>query len=402
MDFRHRFFRNTFEVSGSLDQSRVEGSRDALLALQTDGVHDYQRPDARLPLDSNRTALGGDAEELKLDKVSGKHLLFESAYQRRSPGFEVNDLGYLRRADQQAWSTWVGFFDRAPRFFYQRFQWNNNWWQYWTTDGLPLERAYNTNMHIQLRNNWWLHVGGTLGQLGATYDDRSARGGPAIRQDAYVSPWISINGDDRRAIVPYFNFNTFNSGNGKNRSWNLSPEIDFKMSGRFSSSLSVSRSRNIDDYQWYGFYSDVAGAHYTFARLDQTTNSATLRLNYTFTPTVSLQAYVQPFVSKGSYTNVRQLSATPRAGDYDARFAPFDDPAVTSDPGGFNFKELQSNLVFRWEYNPGSTLFIVWNEGRQGFQDAEGADDFQGDIRNLLRLHPANTVLVKLSYWLNR
>jgi uncharacterized protein DUF5916/cellulose/xylan binding protein with CBM9 domain len=402
MDFRHRFFRNTFEVSGSLDQSRVEGSRDALLALQTDGVHDYQRPDARLPLDSNRTALGGDAEELKLDKVSGKHLLFESAYQRRSPGFEVNDLGYLRRADQQAWSTWVGFFDRAPRFFYQRFQWNNNWWQYWTTDGLPLERAYNTNMHIQLRNNWWLHVGGTLGQLGATYDDRSARGGPAIRQDAYVSPWISINGDDRRAIVPYFNFNTFNSGNGKNRSWNLSPEIDFKMSGRFSSSLSVSRSRNIDDYQWYGFYSDVAGAHYTFARLDQTTNSATLRLNYTFTPTVSLQAYVQPFVSKGSYRNVRQLSATPRAGDYDARFAPFDDPAVTSDPGGFNFKELQSNLVFRWEYNPGSTLFIVWNEGRQGFQDAEGADDFQGDIRNLLRLHPANTVLVKLSYWLNR
>jgi Domain of unknown function (DUF5916)/Carbohydrate family 9 binding domain-like len=402
MDFRHRFFRNTFEVSGSLDQSRVEGSRDALLALQTDGVHDYQRPDARLPLDSNRTALGGDAEELKLDKVSGQHLLFESAYQRRSPGFEVNDLGYLRRADQQAWSTWVGFFDRAPRFFYQRFQWNNNWWQYWTTDGLPLERAYNTNTHIQLRNNWWLHVGGTLGQLGATYDDRSARGGPAIRQDAYVSPWISINGDDRRAIVPYFNFNTFNSGNGKNRSWNLSPEIDFKMSGRFSSSLSLSRSRNIDDYQWYGFYSDAAGAHYTFARLDQTTNSATLRLNYTFTPTVSLQAYMQPFVSKGSYTNVRQLSATPRAGDYDARFAPFDNPAVTSDPGGFNFKELQSNLVFRWEYSPGSTLFIVWNEGRQGFQDAEGTDDFQGDIRNLLRLHPANTVLVKLSYWLNR
>ncbi|HKW09225.1 MAG TPA: DUF5916 domain-containing protein [Gemmatimonadaceae bacterium] len=402
VDFRNRFYNNTYEISGTFDESRVQGTPVAMQALQTNSVHGYQRPDARLPLDSNRTVLGGDAEEFKFDKVGGQHLLFESAYQRRSAGFEINDIGYLRRADQTSWSTWVGYFDRNERFFYQRLQWNNNWWQYWTTDGLPLEAAYNTNMHITLKNNWGLHFGGTLGQLGATYDDRSARGGPAIRQDSYVAPWVSINGNDRRAVVPYFNFSTYNVGDGKNRSWNLSPEIDYKVFGRFSSAFSVSVSHNITDYQWYNFYSDAAGPHYAFARLDQTTRSATVRLNYTFTPSVSLQAYMQPFVSKGTYTDVRQLSSTPRAVEYDARFAPFDDLSVTSEPGGFNFKEFQSNLVFRWEYRPGSTLFVVWNEGRQGFANEEGVNTFGGDIRNLMALHPANTILVKMSYWLNR
>jgi hypothetical protein len=402
VDFRNRFFHNTYEISGSLDESRVQGTPVAMQALQTNSVHGYQRPDANLPLDSNRTVLGGDAEELHFAKVGGQHLMFESAYQRRSPGFEINDLGYLRRADQTSWNTWVGFFDRSERFFYQRFQWNNNWWQYWTTDGLALEAAYNTNFQITLRNNWGVHFGSTLGQLGATYDDRSARGGPAIRQDTYNAPWVFINGDDRRALVPSVGLNVYNVGDGKNRSWSVGPEIDYKSSGKFSSAFSVNVGKNINDYQWYGSYSDALGPHYTFARLNQTTASATVRLNYTFTPAVSLQAYVQPFISKGQYTNVRQLSSTPRAEDYDARFAPFVDPSVTSDPGGFNFKEFQSNLVFRWEYKPGSTLFVVWNEGRQGYANAEGTNAFTGDVQNLMALHPANTILVKMSYWLNQ
>jgi hypothetical protein len=402
VDFRNRFYKNTYEISGSFDESRVQGAPAAMLLEQTNGVHNYQRPDTYLPLDSNRTALGGDAEELKFGKVSGQHVMFESAYQRRSPGFEINDLGYLRRADQTSWSNWLGFFDRNERLFYQRFQWNSVWWQYWTTNGLPLEAAYATNFHFTLKNNWGLHFGGALGQLGTTYDDRSARGGPAIRQDHYVAPWVTIVGDDRRAFIPIVNVSVVNSGEGKYRSWNVSPEIDYKMFGRFSGSFGVSYGPTINDAQWYGFYDDATGPHYTFARLSQSTTAATVRLNYTFTPAISLQAYAQPFVSKGAYTNVRQLSSTPRAEDYDARYAPFDDPTVTSDPGGFNFKEFQSNIVFRWEYNPGSTLFVVWNEGRQAFADQEGMATFTGDIRNLMTLHPANTFLVKMSYWLNR
>jgi len=402
VDFRHRFLKNLYEISGSLDDSRVQGSRQAILSRQTNAVHYYQRPDANLPLDSNRTVLNGDAEELKFDKVGGQHLMFETAYQRRSEGFEINDLGFLRRADQQSWDTWVGFFDRHERALYKRFQLNNNWWQYWTTAGLPLEAAYNTNMHMTFKNNWSWNMGGTVGQLGTTYDDRGARGGPAIRQDPYIAPWLSIGGNDRRSLVPYFSLNYFRGEAGRNYSWNVSPEIDYKALGRFSSAFSYNWSHNVSDNQWYGNFHDANIVHYTFAHLDQTTNSATVRLNYTFTPSVSLQGYVQPFVSKGTYSNVRQLSPTPRAPGYNDRYAAYNNPSVTNNPGGFDFKELQSNLVFRWEYQPGSTLFLVWNEGRQGVDPAAGTANFQTDVRDLLRLHPANTFLIKVSYWLNR
>ncbi|MGA2382759.1 MAG: DUF5916 domain-containing protein [Gemmatimonadales bacterium] len=402
VDFMHRFWKNNWQISGSVDLSRVAGSRQAIASLQEDAVHYYQRPDAGLPLDTMRTALSGDAEELHVAKYGGQHLLFESAYMRRSAGFEINDAGYLQRADQQTWSTWVGFFDRRKTKFYQRFQWNMNWWQYWTTNGLPLEAAYNTNLHVTLNNSMGLHVGGTYGQLGSTYCDRCARGGPAVRQDPYIAPWAGINGDDRKPLVPYLWVNYWSGDGGRSHSLNLSPELDLRVSSRFSSVLSLNWSRNRYDAQWYGNFTDGTGAqHYTFAHLDQTTVGLVLRLNYTLTPAMSLQVYAQPFDSKGTYTNVRELSATPRAAGYDQRFAAYGDTAVTSHPGGFNYKQFASNVVFRWEYKPGSTLFLVWNQGRQGVVGAEGNGNFQTDMRALFALHPMNTFLVKVSYWLN-
>jgi hypothetical protein len=401
-DVRHRFLKNTYEVSGSFTQSRVAGSDTAILATQTDAVHYYQRPDGGLPLDSTRTSLSGDAEAITFAKVGGQHLMYQTSYQRSSPGFEVNDLGYLRRADQQTWNTWVGYFDRRQRMLYNRFQLNMNWWQYWTTGGLPQERAYNANTHITFRNNWTFNLGGTLGQLGTTYDDRASRGGPAVRQDSYFAPWGGITGDDRKALVPYLWVNYFKGDAGHSHSLSLSPELDLKVASRFNSALSVNWSSNVNDIQPFGNVGSAATPHYAFAHLDQTTVGVTLRLNYTFTPTVSLQVYAQPFVSKGTYSDVRELSATPRAAAYDARYLPYGDTSVTNHlPGGFNFKAFNSNVVFRWEYRPGSTLFVVWNQGRQGVVGAEGTDDFRGDVRDLFRLHAQNTFLVKLSYWLN-
>ena len=402
VDFMHKFWGNNWQVSGSADMSRVAGTRQAIASLQQDAVHYYQRPDAGLPLDTMATSLSGDAEELHFAKYGGQHLLGETAYMRRSAGFEINDAGYLQRADQQSWTTWVGFFDRRKTKLYQRFQWNMNWWQYWTTNGLPLEAAYNTNLHITLNNSMGVHLGGTYGQLGATYCDRCARGGPAVRQDAYIAPWIGFNGDDRKPLVPYLWVNYWSGDGGRSNSLNLSPELDLRVSSRFSSVLSLNWSKNRYDAQWYGNSTDSMGArHYTFAHLDQTTVGVVLRLNYTLAPTMSLQVYAQPFDSKGMYSNVRELSATPRAAAYDQRFAPYGNTAVTGDPGGFNYKQFASNVVFRWEYKPGSTLFLVWNQGRQGVVGAEGNGSFQTDMRDLFALHPMNTFLVKVSYWLN-
>jgi hypothetical protein len=401
-DFRHRLFHDNYEVSGSVDMSRVAGSRQSIAATQEDAVHYYQRPDGALSLDTTRTSLSGDAEELHFAKYGGQHLLFESAYMRRSSGFEINDAGYLQRADQQTWATWVGYFDRQKTKLYQRFQLNMNWWQYWSTNGLPLEAAYNTNMHVTFLNAWTLNLGGTYGQLGSTFCDRCARGGPAVRQDAYLAPWIGIQGDDRHPLVPYMWVNYFRGDGGRSSSINLSPELDFRVSSRFSSVLSLTWTRNRSDAQWYGNYTDTTGAwHYSFAHLDQTTVGVVVRFNYTLTPSMSLQVYAQPFDSKGTYTDVRQLSATPRASSYDQRFAAYGDTSVTNNPGGFNYKQFASNVVFRWEYKPGSTLFLVWNQGRQGVVGQEGNGNFQTDMRDLFALHPMNTFLVKVSYWLN-
>src|SRR6266704_423999 len=121
VDFRHRFPGRTYEISGSFDLSQVAGSAQAIAATQRDAVHYYQRPDVGLPYDTTRTSLSGSDAALQFGKVGGAHLLGQTSYQRRSAGFEVNDLGYLQRADQQTWSTWVGYFDRHQRALYQRF-----------------------------------------------------------------------------------------------------------------------------------------------------------------------------------------------------------------------------------------------------------------------------------------
>ncbi|HKI94723.1 MAG TPA: DUF5916 domain-containing protein [Gemmatimonadales bacterium] len=399
IDARRRFA-GRFEVSGSFDVSRVAGSPPAIARTQRSTVHLYQRPDGPLVFDSTRTSLSGSNLELRFAKVSGKRLSFETAYQRRTPGFDVNDIGFLQQADQQEWTTWAGLAFRTPNRVFQQLRWNFNNWEYWTAAGLPTERALNTNVHVQFTNRWWLHVGGTVGQLGATYCDRCARGGPAIRQDAYIAPWLGLEGDSRHALVPSLSMNYMRGDQGRSHTISLSPELDLKMSSRFSTSLSVGYTSNHNDLQYFGTFADSIGAaHYTFAHLDQQTLSLTWRLDYTFTPNASLQVYASPFISKGTYSDVRELN-DPRAAAYDARYRPYGDPAVTADPGGFNVQQFRSNIVFRWEYRPGSTLFLVWSEGRQASADLAGTRSFAGDFQHLFDQRANDTFLVKFSYWL--
>lgn len=401
VDFRHRFLNRRYEVSGSLGGSRVEGTPAAIDLTQTSSVHYFQRPDASLGYDPTRTSLSGDFEELKFGKVSGDHFRFETSYQRRSAGLELNDLGFLRRADQQSWNTWATIQFLRPAMFYRRGQWNFNWWQYWTTAGLPQERGFSSNVFFELTNRWWIQAGGTLGQLGSTYCDRCARGGPAVRNSSYISPWGGFQGDQRPALAPSFFVNYWRGDEGRSQSWHISPSLRLRVASQFSTSLGLSLSWNRDDRQWYGNLTDGSGTtHYTFAHLEQQTAAVTWRMDFTVTPDLSLQVYAQPFVSRGTYSDVRELD-DPRAASYDARLKPYLDPAVTSDPGGFNFKQFNSNIVLRWQYLPGSTLFLVWNQGRQDVLGAEGTQALGQDFRDIFRAQARNTFLVKASYWLN-
>jgi hypothetical protein len=402
LDFRHRFLHGMYQISGSLDASRVEGTPQAIAATQRDATHYYQRPDGGLGFDSTRTSLEGNSEELKFAKTAGQHTNWETSYFRRSPGFEINDMGILFRADVQQWNTWLGIHFNKPTHLYRQANWNLNWWQWWNASGMAMENAFNTNTHMQLANRWWVHVGGTLGQLGSTFCDRCSRGGPAIRQDPYFAPWAGLQGDDRHVIVPSVFFNYNRSDGGRSVYENINPQVTLRVSSRISPSVSFGYTRNRNDTQPLGIFTDtLGGTHYTFAHLEQTESYIQFRVDYTLTRVLSLQVYAEPFVSKGTYSNWRETSATPRATAYDARYQAISDTGLVNNNQGFNVKAFNSNVVLRWEYRPGSTLFLVWTQGRSGSDVTEGNRNLQRNFGDILGLRPDNTFLVKASYWLS-
>ena len=398
VDFRHRFDKGTYEVTGSFDLSRVGGTAQAITRTQLNSTHNYQRPDDRLGFDSTRTSLSGSDAELLFTRRSG-FVQFQTSYQRLSPGFEINDLGFLRRADQVGWNNWASLNWNTATKVIQRAFWNFNWWQFWTTGGLALDRGFNTNAHVQLHNQWFVHAGGTIGQLGATYCDRCARGGPAVRQSSFIAPWFGVGGDQRAVITPFLFVNYFKGDAGHSQSIDISPEIDVRISSRFRGSVSMDISHQIQDAFDRDPQTDSLGVtHYVFAHLDQQQVIMSWRADYTITPTLTVQLYAQPFVSKGRWSNLRELSPTPRAATYADRFQAY----AGTMPSDFNIKFFNSNLVLRWEYRPGSTLFVVWNQGRQDFESTEGTRNINGDFGRLFNSYPSNTFLVKMSYWLNR
>jgi hypothetical protein len=394
VDFRHRFLGRRYQISGSFDLSRVAGTTSAIAATQRDPVHYYQRPGAGVSYDSTRTSLTGDTEELQFGKVGGGVTRFQTSYQRRSQGFEVNDLGFLLQADQQSWSNWFGLQSLHPTRVYQWASWNFNWWQFWTAAGTPVERAANSNAHVQLNNRWWLHAGATAGQLGTTYCDRDcSRGGPAVRNEPYLNVWGEVDGDARPALVPAVWFDHTRGDGGRTTRFSGNAQVTLRISSQVNTSLRLSARHNVNDVQPLG--PDSTGTHYLFAHLNQKQFSLTGRVDCTVSRDLTLQLYAQPFVSKGTFSNVREL-ADPNAAAFDDRYRPY---AAT--PGGFNRKQFNSTVVLRWEYRPGSSLFVVWQQARADRVPLEGPRSVTGDLRDIFDLHPDNTFLVKASYWLN-
>lgn len=401
LSFRNRFGDGNYELAGSFTASRVAGSAEAIARTQRSAVHYYQQPGDDPELDETRTSLTGHAEQIKFGKYGGGITRFETSLVRQSAGFEVNDLGYLRRADIQDWSTWAALSFREPRRIYRWLQINGNHWERWTTSGLRLDNAFNFNAHMGLHNNWNVHAGGTLAQLGRTFCDRCTRGGPPLRLSRGFYPWFGVNGDFRRALAPSMWVNLSYDDDGNSHGYSLSPSLTLRVSTRLQASLGAGIDHYHNDSQWLGnFTDDDSVVHHGFAHLDQRTISLSTRINYTASPDLTFEFYGQPFVSSGTYSDVRELSATPDAADYDARFQPFIAPPETD--MAFKFTQLRTNAVLRWEYRPGSTVFVVWAHGRQAFTDDASQQSWRTDYRELLDLHPDNTFLVKVAYWFNR
>jgi hypothetical protein len=414
IDARHRFLKDNYELSGFVAASTVSGTPGAIDILQLDSRHNYGRPDANLPYDSTATRLGGIAENISFNKIGGGITRFNFSYRTLSPGFEINDVGYLSRADQRSFSGWQGLQFNKPKSWYRQARLNFNEWAGWTTDGLQTELGGNINYHIQLPSTWWIHTGISSNGWVPTYDDRASRGGPAVRSSKSLSPWLGFEGDSRKRITPNFFMGAFQADGNRSHGFFVDPQLDYRASDRLTFSAGPHFQHDINDTQWFGRFdtmnSDASySTHYSFARLDQRTLSMTTRFDYTATPTLTFQAYVAPYVTVGHYSKLREL-ADPRAASYADRYklyTPYDyaDPTAfagyDASAGDFNYKALNTNAVVRWEYRPGSSIFVVWQQGREQYDRNYGEFAARRDYRDLFRAHPDNTFLIKASYWLS-
>ncbi|MBC7893824.1 MAG: carbohydrate binding family 9 domain-containing protein [Cytophagaceae bacterium] len=396
LDLRHRFGPGgNLQVSGHVLGSTVRGSQDAIARTQLNGVHFFQRPDDDIDFDPTRTSLSGVSAGFNLQKSGGGITRFHTGVWYKSPGLEINDVGYMQSVNSMGQSNWFALMFQQPAAFYRRLQVNFNQWNAWFTDGASSGHGGNINFNGQLRNMWSFY-GGAGGEVAARCG-ACLRGGPSYWKTPQMYSFFGVNGDSRKVAVPDIGVNLSRRDEGRSHNVSVSPGVAIRVASQFSARLGVSFSRNVDDRQWLGNYGDIGvdTTHYTVARLDQETVALTTRINWTASPTLSLQVYAQPFATGGSYSDWRRVS-DPLARSYANQFQPF---VQEGEPGGFNFKQFRSNSVLRWEYRPGSTLFFVWAQGRtQDGLDA-GSFRFGRDYRNLFSAHPENTFLVKASYW---
>jgi hypothetical protein len=399
LDLRHRFGGNRYQFSAQLAGSRVTGTAAAITRTQRSNVHLYQRPDAsHLDFDSTRTSLTGTMTQLSLGKQGGGITRFQTSAWYLTPGFEINDVGFRTRSDEAGGSAWFALRPNQPFSVFRRGQLNFNAYAVTNTGGLSIGNGGNVNANGQFVNFWNGYGGIGINNVVSTYSDRDARGGPVVYLPRRVQMWSGLEGDSRQAITPTINFSGSRRTDALGSNWSASLGARFRMGGQLNGSLNFSYSRNIDDQQWINNYVDAGVTSYTFARLYQATSSATFRLNYTLTPTLSVESYMQPFVSVGDFTNWRALEDG-RAADVDARFRPYTSRGLAE---GFRFGQLRTNNVLRWEYRPGSVLFFVFTQGRDA--QPESSTDFgvQPVFGNLLDQRPQNVFLIKSSYWFGR
>jgi hypothetical protein len=399
VDGRHRFAGGHYSVRGSLVASKVRGTTSAITRTQRSGVHEYQRPDDELKVDTSRTSLDGTSLSLAATKISGL-LRGGLIYQYVTPGFETNDLGFLSRADLQSVFAQTALVPSKPVGSWRNAQAVFNYSDQFTAAGLRNGSTIESIVSGYRPSGARVSIDSWVDNAIATYCDRCARGGPAVRLSPSWNMLVNLNANPRLRISPSFAAIYTTADKGRSSLWRVRPYVTFRPSTRVSAELGTRFQRNHDNTQYLATVGSVGAdsTHYLFAHLEQDLLSFTSRFDVTLRPTLSLQMYAEPFVTAGRYTNVREL-ASPRAAAYDARYRPY---VGTPPDGDFNDKSFNASAVLRWEYRPASTLFIVWTQARdQGDRDY-GNFAATRDYRNLFAARPDNVFLVKAAYWLGR
>lgn len=413
LDFTHRWKDRAWYVAGNTVLSSVRGSREAILNTQTGFEHFFQRPDAdHLEVDSTATRLNGSSGMAKIGNLAG-NFIFETGATWRSPGFEINDLGFMRNADEINQFAWVARRWQQPFSIFRRFQVNANYYATYDFGGTSLFHSINTNSHANFVNFWSVGGGGSYMLQRASKTD--LRGGPVLRQSPAVEYFGYVSTDNRKKFTAYFNYYGSTATDGSEWQSSYYTQLSWQALDALSLSAAPSYSQFVRADQ-YVTQEEVDGKiEYIVGQVDQRTLSLTLRLNYNLTPDLTLQYYGQPFISRGTYTDFKRFTGQPQAVDFGDRFetfsevtyneesesyeVPVGDGLSIGDPD-FSFIQFRSNLVARWEYHPGSEIFLVWAQGNTANEDPQrGLTSSLGN--NIFSEDTRNNFLVKVTYrWL--
>ncbi len=419
IDLVHQWNDRSWFAAANGVGSLVQGDEAAILRTQRSSARYYQRPDKDYALlDPARTSLSGHAGSARFGKTGGGDLRFETGAAWRSPGFEINDMGFLRNADQVNQFGWAGYSIRRPFSIFRRYNLNVNQWLNWDFGGTQLSRAANMNTNWAFRNNW--SMGGGVTRTSQSISNTQLRGGPSSRWPGETEMEFWVNSDGRRRVI--LNFGGWRSvaDEGSSEVWNTWSDVVFTPSNALRLSLNPSYSRTIKELQYVATRPIGDAQRYLFASIDQKTFALTFRVDYTVTPNLTIQYYGAPFIASGAYSAYKKIT-DPRAERYRDRFHEFgtgevlyvdEDGRYSFDDNGdeifdysvgnpdFNVRDFNSNLVARWEFDPGSTLYLVWSQARSGFAP-DGRFALGDDLDALFGVHPRNVFLVKVSKWLS-
>jgi hypothetical protein len=412
-DIYYRFGDESYEMSAALLGSRVEGDAQAILETQMSSARYYQRPDnTHTTLDSARTALGGYAGNFRIAKVLG-FVTWEGRWVTRSPGFETNDLGFLRRADVHEQRAEVNFRWLTPGAVFRRFEIELSQNAEWTYGWERTQTGVDTRVRADFHNFWNLSLSADreFSSLSATL----LRGGPAFREPGNWRFSVSGRTDFRRPVWLMGGVRHEREDASNSREWSPNLRLGIRPPGPFSLSIGFRLENSTTDRQYVS--SETAGdsTYYVFGRLDRTEYSTNWRVDLAITPRLSLELYAEPFISHGEYMSFKAVR-DPKAEAYGARFDPLEadrlqragsggDVEVDMDRDGNvdltfeepNFKvvSLRTNAVVRWEFRPGSTLFLVWQQNR-----FDMVDDGSLDYVDAFTAPGSQLFMVKLAYWL--
>ncbi|MGQ8335273.1 DUF5916 domain-containing protein [Sunxiuqinia sp. A32] len=418
-DVVHKWKNKIWEVSLSSYFSHVQGSEEAITETQKSWTHNFQRPDANhVSLDTTRTSLTGQGGKCVLGKFGGK-FKFMLATAWKSPELELNDIGFMRQADNIMEVVWIGYRIYEPFSIFRNYSINFNQWLNWNFDGEQTGPGGNINMHMQFKNYWYLSMGGNIN--GESLETTELRGGPALLTPGYKNIWAYIGTNEQKKLSFDSHFNILR-GNEKNNWKHENYSVGFKYLPTKNLKITISPEYSINkkELQYIDQFEHNSTTDYIFGTIDQKTLSMSIRLNYNITPDLSIQYWGQPFIASGKYNSLKKITNS-RANDYTDRFHTFTNEEIqfnssndlysifksgaeelyTIENPNFNVKEFLSNMVVRWEYLPGSTLFLVWSQNRNQ-DDSSGNFNLKNNLDELFDTKPYNVFLLKLSYRFGR